>query len=118
LGIIRYTYGVGTHTYRGDTDTSATGFVIVRTIVARHPVGASVSVRYDPEHPDRSVLDSWLSWNHVDMWLQLGAAGALIGVGPLLVVLVIDFGVRARRARVCEGRDRDRDAIRLLRPRP
>jgi Protein of unknown function (DUF3592) len=54
--------------------------------LAVYPVGAVVAVRYDPNRPSRSVLESG---GGGDSWLLVGAGIAMGGVGVYLLVVTL-----------------------------
>jgi hypothetical protein len=74
---VRYSYSVGHRYYQGDR-VSFGGTMgdsegrIARSISTKYPVGRPVSVRYDPTHPQRAVLEPgihlWLLLLNIVFW--------------------------------------------------
>ena len=76
MPVVEYTYLVGGRQLTSRSvwaDTEVSGSLdYAKGIAARYPVGANVTVRYDPEKPSRAALEIG-GWGH---WLAL--AGAVI----------------------------------------
>jgi hypothetical protein len=80
---IGYTYTIGIHRYQGEVSSPTWPFADAQEIAGQHARGTSVIVHYDPEDPSRSVLASWLSWNHIG-WL-------VVAVFPLGFFVFLTF---------------------------
>jgi hypothetical protein len=56
-------------------------------LLQRYPPDVKVAVRYDPEHPDRAVLEPRVDWETLPANAVMGAI-PLVGVGWALLDLV------------------------------
>ena len=87
---IKYQYTVEGVTYTGDRvsfgriPSTAEGVGIV---LMQYPVGASVTVWYDPDDPDRAVLEPGASG---DSWAE-----AALGLILVITGLIVQFAARA-----------------------
>jgi hypothetical protein len=83
--IVRYAYSVNSSEHEGGT--LRYGMAGTRTreeaeaILTPYPVGSETSVRYDPLHPERSVLEAGLA-----------GSGAMIVASLIIGALLIAFG--------------------------
>jgi hypothetical protein len=85
---VRYTWGrlayeSSDHTHGvsfGDFDAAA------RRLVERYPVGADVSVRVQPGHPEVAVLDTGYP-SHAVAVKRIGAALIAVGIGTAVMAL-------------------------------
>ena len=82
---VKYSYAVEQRTYTGNR-VSFVNFGTnhsrdARHIVGRFPAGVKVSVRYNPDEPSESVLESRVSWL---VYLFMGVGVAFTGFGILL----------------------------------
>jgi len=117
---IIYTYEIGAHRYQGEAQTPFfMWFVTEDRVLARHPIGASVPIHYDPRNPDRSALGTWLSWNHSGIWVAFVVGVFLVSVCGLIVGgSILVFVVPALHAKRGRGSsDAAQAAVRRLRPR-
>ena len=57
---------------------------VAAEVVARYPVGATVTVYYDPDHPERAVLEPGLHWSNLVL-LFVGLPFLAVGTGFLVV---------------------------------
>lgn len=86
--IVRYSYTVGGQSYTNDQLSAATDYFSssnqsrTRDFLNRHPVGASVTVFYNPRQPGSSVLERG-GFGAVQWGLLLGLAPLLAGLGAL-----------------------------------
>lgn len=84
---IRYEYEVDGRTYENDVVRASDGRFSrrsARVLLGTYEEGAPVSVHYDPEAPDRSVLVPGESGR---AWLVFVAAGLLTAAGALVLGL-------------------------------
>ncbi|MHC4891346.1 MAG: DUF3592 domain-containing protein, partial [Planctomycetota bacterium] len=79
---VRYTYSVGQKNFTADRVCfgyyGGSDGRRARTIRARYPVGATVSVHYNPQQPEQSVLETGSTW-FMNLWFTLGALMAFCG---------------------------------------
>jgi hypothetical protein len=65
--IVRYTYSVGGHSYtqsQSDLALTASSPEQAQAVVARYPVGAVVTVYYDPRAPQHALIDLTIRPHH------------------------------------------------------
>jgi hypothetical protein len=90
---VEYEYQVNGRTYRGKRitiDEKTAGFEL-EGILARYPVGASVTVYYNPDYPEFALLERDLPW---DKMLEGFGCLMLLFVGvPLLGIFIYFQGV-------------------------
>lgn len=99
--IMRYAYPVSGASYTSDRIAVWGTWGSTHEFINAHPAGSTITVYFDPDHPDRAVLvrasTSWLSW-------ALVAAGAAC----LLVATWCFFRLRSTRHR---GSGRGQESI-------
>jgi Protein of unknown function (DUF3592) len=101
---IRYSYAVGDRRYEADTvwfggDYSSTSFGAHNATVQRYPVGAKVTVHYDPARPEVAVLEPGVFFSS---YAVFAFGVGLLGIGALVVLnlvrrLALQRGSRLRR---------------------
>jgi hypothetical protein len=99
---VEYLYHVGGRTYRGQRVTigeRTAGFEL-ESILARYPVGAAVTVYYDPANPQTAVLERDLPAGK--MLLGGGCVLLFFIGGPLLAMLLYFDGVAWLQANLAE----------------
>lgn len=89
---VTYQYSVNGNTYENDRywdeEISLGQMEKIEEIVARHSVGSSVTVYYDPQNPASSYLERLPDANLMKPMMILGGIGALIII-VIIVLLVI-----------------------------
>ena len=105
---IRYRYTVNDQSYQGFdvtlSDGSSSRAGRARGIVNDYPVGQNVTVYYDPELPERAVLEPGVSWM-VYGFLLMGGLMVLLGIYVFLrtiivaIALLLGVGTLAARLR-------------------
>ena len=88
--VVRYAYTVQGQEYEGAQDdltyvSNAQDAALA--IVARYPVGASVSVYYDPQAPQRALIDRSIRPHHLVGLLLASLLFPLLTAGGLLAIL-------------------------------
>ena len=85
---VRYKYAVGGRTYHGDRiqvlPLGVTDEWQAWATVRRYAPGTEVRVHYDPQRPDRAVLEP--GWGWWDSYTRLLRGSVLVGIGTLILV--------------------------------
>jgi len=84
-----YSYTVGIHSYTGDriwTQEFADLSERARATSAKFPVGASVTIHYDPSAPESSLLEPGMSIFSY-FWFGLAFIGSILGAASLYLGL-------------------------------
>jgi len=95
--IVRYEYTVdGTVYSGGDITAGGYGGGLDRAyrVTGRYPVGIDTTVYYDPDHPDRAVLEPGADVRNVYLF---GGGGAVFGIVGLGAFGFVGLLVRRRR---------------------
>jgi hypothetical protein len=90
---VTYEYAVDGRTHRGALAYDAEPLADVRDMLARYPVGATVTVHYSPEAPGRSFIEARAVGNTV---VRFGLAAGLALAA--LVLAYFGFGPQASSA--------------------
>jgi len=89
--VVRYTYQVAGQTYEAGqiSHGAQTGGLIAGNLLARYPVGAQVTVFYDPNAPAEAVLERNQPWYVKWLWVTMIAADLfLCGFGVLMAFIL------------------------------
>jgi hypothetical protein len=88
--VVRYAYTVQGRQYEGTQDDLtwvSSSQELAQAIVARYQVGASVSVYYDPQAPQRALIDRSIRPHHLVGLLLFSLLLPLLLAGGLLAIL-------------------------------
>jgi hypothetical protein len=83
---VTYTYEVGGASLQGSRITAVSSYTSrgkASAVLARYPVGASVTISYDPENPRSSVLEPGVGSGAM---IILAAAGGCLALAVLVLV--------------------------------
>ncbi len=87
---ITYQYQVAGSTYLGTTDLQTPPFglrnkrdITARAIVKEHPVGSTLKIAYNPDHPEQSTTGLHLPWN---FYIKISFALSLLLFGLFFVL--------------------------------
>lgn len=88
--VVRYAYIVRNQRYeasQADITSVSTSRDLAQTVIARYPVGSSVPVYYDPQTPQRALIDRSIRPHHLFGLLLAGLVIPLLLAGGLLAIL-------------------------------
>jgi hypothetical protein len=93
---VEYTYEVGGRSYTGtmishDYQASFSELAEAQAALGRYPPGASVSVFYDADDPERAVLDRDWPWQAIRWWLAIAGLELVAASGPVRNTMWADF---------------------------
>lgn len=88
--VVRYAYTVQGWRYeasQADMTLVSSSRDLAQAVIARYPVGSSVSVYYDPQEPQRALIDRSIRPHHLVGLLLAGLVIPLLLAGGLLAIL-------------------------------